>query len=224
MPASKHSQYFLRHLLFLQWQPDAWAVSLTFALNAFGFFSSVARMASSRSLACARSLWQSTQLQPLHQRPAAKQSQYNLRHLELRQLQGLWRLTLLSGVSSSYTGLGALLAAGLLVGGVVPCANRFLGGGGPVALRFRGASSAAEKALRLLVTRNWTFVGSGAWSFSTRCKTSSSDMAVFTAWAAASVSSSGGGDRLGEFTSLLGEPSLPSSEMPTSFVGGGLCG
>jgi hypothetical protein len=224
MPASKHSQYFLRHLLFLQWQPDACAVSLTLALNAFGFFSRVARIASSRSFACARSLWQSTQLQPLHHLPAAKQSQYNLRHLELRQLQGLCLFTLLSGVSSSYTGLGARFAAGLRVGGVVPCASRFLGGGGPVALRFRGASSAALNALLLLVTRNWTFVGSGAWSFSTKWSTSSSDMAVFTAWAAASVSSSGGGDRLGEFTRRLGEPNLPSNDIPTSLVGGGLCG
>ena len=108
MPASKHSQYFLRHFDFLQWQPDAWAVSLTLARKAFGFFSSVARIASSRSFACARSLWQSTQLQPLHHLPAAKQSQYNLRHREFRQLQGLWRFILLSGVSSSYTGEGAL--------------------------------------------------------------------------------------------------------------------
>ena len=199
-------------------------MSFTFALNAFGFFSRVALIASSLSLACAKSLWQSTQLQPLHQRPAAKQSQYNLRHLEFRQLQGLWRFTLLSGVSSSYTGLGALFAAGLLVGGVVPCASRFLGGGGPVAFLLRGASSAALKALLRFVTRNWTFVGSGAWSFSTRCKTSSSDMAVFTAWAAAPASSSGGGDRLGELTRRLGEPNLPSSDIPISLVGGGLWG
>ena len=76
-------------------------MSLTFALNAFGFFLQRRSDGLVASLACARSLWQSTQLQPLHHRPAAKQSQYNLRHLELRQLQGLWRFTLLSGVSSS---------------------------------------------------------------------------------------------------------------------------
>ena len=59
-----------------------------------------------------------------------------------------------------------------------------LGGGGPVALRFRGASSAALNALLRFVTRNWTFVGSGAWSFSTRCSTSSSGW-PYSAWAAA---------------------------------------
>ena len=42
--ALKHSQYFFRHADFLQWQPDAWAVSLTFARKAFGFFSSVAKV------------------------------------------------------------------------------------------------------------------------------------------------------------------------------------
>ena len=76
-------------------------MSLTLALNAFGFFSRVARMASSRSFAWAKSLWQSTQLQPLHHLPAAKQSQYNLRHLLFLQLQGLWRFIFESGVSSS---------------------------------------------------------------------------------------------------------------------------
>ena len=93
-----------------------------------------------------------------------------------------------------------------------------------MALRFLGCSSAALNALLRFVTRNCTFVGSGAWSFSTRCSTSSSDMAVCTAWAAAPASSSGGGLLLGELTRRLGEPSLPNRDMPTSLVGGGLWG
>ena len=93
-----------------------------------------------------------------------------------------------------------------------------------MAFLFRGASSAALNALLRFVTRNWTFVGSGAWSFSTRWSTSSSDMAVFTAWAAASVSSSGGGLLFGELTRRLGDPNLPSNDIPTSLVGGGLWG
>ena len=78
MPASKHSQYFLRHLDFLQWQPFwcVFALALTLARKALGFFSSVALIASSRSRACAWSLWQSTHLHDSSQkRPAAKQSQ-----------------------------------------------------------------------------------------------------------------------------------------------------
>ena len=106
----------------------------------------------------------------------------------------------------------------------MPCASRFLGGGGPVALRFprsffrRTKCSPPVRDAELDVRGFWGLV------LLDQMQTSSSDMAVFTAWAAASVSSSGGGDRLGELTRRLGDPNLPSNDIPTSLVGGGLWG
>ena len=80
MPAWKHSQYFLRQPLFLQWQPFACFIAvsspaLIFGRKACGLRSSVCAMAFFRFSSFSGLLWQPWQLHAKQYCPDAKHSQ-----------------------------------------------------------------------------------------------------------------------------------------------------
>mmetsp|Transcript_25271 Transcript_25271/g.74640 ORF Transcript_25271/g.74640 Transcript_25271/m.74640 type:complete len:218 (-) Transcript_25271:98-751(-) len=100
MPAWKHSQYFFRHVLFLQLQPFVWrgtpsavtralnsaSLPWIFGRNALGLRSRMASTALCRVPSCSLLFMQLTQLHESQYRPDAKHSQYSLRHREFLQL------------------------------------------------------------------------------------------------------------------------------------------
>mmetsp|Transcript_14068 Transcript_14068/g.39980 ORF Transcript_14068/g.39980 Transcript_14068/m.39980 type:complete len:246 (-) Transcript_14068:602-1339(-) len=94
-PAWKHSQYFLRQLLFLQWHPflcrgvmspSETPLCVIFGVNAMGFRCLMLFRVSSTTCRLASVLQQSWHEQSEHSRPAAKHSQYSFKHFDLRQL------------------------------------------------------------------------------------------------------------------------------------------
>ena len=91
-PAWKHSQYFLRHADFLQWQPflcrasPSLPPSVILSANACGLRSSIWCRVDATSAASPGVLQQFWQLQSSQNTPAAKHSQYSFRHLLFLQL------------------------------------------------------------------------------------------------------------------------------------------
>ena len=93
------SQYFFRHADFLHLQPILWTFCedflpwepsrLNLFWNALEFLARVSLIAFSRTSPDSGVLPQSLQLHPWQKRSAAKHSQYNLRHRDFLQLQGL---------------------------------------------------------------------------------------------------------------------------------------
>lgn len=85
---SKHSQYFFKHIDFLQLQPDVCpCTGVTLDSNANSFRSFVTAMALCRTSSNSALLLHSTQLQVEQYRKAAKHSQYNFKHFDFLQLQ-----------------------------------------------------------------------------------------------------------------------------------------
>mmetsp|Transcript_18867 Transcript_18867/g.71408 ORF Transcript_18867/g.71408 Transcript_18867/m.71408 type:complete len:227 (-) Transcript_18867:384-1064(-) len=124
--AWKHSQYFFRQPLFRHLQPRLWRMPgrdvasavrasepANLASKAVGFRSRMLWMAFCRSASCSLLLWHIWQLQDATQIClAAKQTQYNLRHLERLQLHpGRW-LCASAPCVPAFFGLGSIAVGG----------------------------------------------------------------------------------------------------------------